>query len=138
MPASTDRSDISKWEELTAEVRRDRRREQRINLAYPIQVYGFDRNGRYFAEQTVTQNVSPGGCRFELKREPEIQGVLAIRLVTREGARSPEHKPVLFLVCWVERSGRRWAVGVSKLQATEVWGLAMPPGANTSAAPAGN
>jgi len=116
----------SNWEELTAQAQRDRRREPRLKLPYPIEVYGFDRAGHYFSERAVTLNVSTGGCMFDIKHQPEEQGVLAIRRVARDGSRVPEHKPMLFLVCWTHRLGRRWAVGVSKLQSGDFWGLSMP------------
>ena len=115
----------STWDELTAEVRRDRRREPRLKLPYPIEVYGFDRAGHYFSERTVTLNVSPGGCMLDIKHQPEEQGVLAIRRTARDGTRTAEHKPMLFLVCWTQRLGRRWAVGASKLQSGDFWGLSM-------------
>jgi PilZ domain-containing protein len=115
----------SSWDELTAEAQRDRRREPRLNLPYPIEVYGFDRTGHYFSERTVTLNVSPGGCMLDIKHEPEQQGVLAIRRITRDGSRVSEHKPMLFLICWTQKLGRRWAVGVSKLQSGDIWGLSV-------------
>ncbi|HUJ40014.1 MAG TPA: PilZ domain-containing protein [Candidatus Acidoferrales bacterium] len=115
----------SAWEELTAEAQRDRRREPRLKLPYPIEVYGFDRAGHYFSERTVTLNVSPGGCMLDIKHHPEEQGVLAIRRTARDGTRMPEHKPMLFLVCWTQRLGRRWAVGASKLQSGDFWGLSV-------------
>ncbi|HVN08451.1 MAG TPA: PilZ domain-containing protein [Patescibacteria group bacterium] len=116
----------SPWDELTAEAQRDRRREPRLKLPYPIEVYGFDRAGHYFSERTVTLNVSPGGCMLDLKHHPEERGVLAIRRTARDGTRMAEHKPMLFLVCWTQRLGRRWAVGASKLQTGDFWGLSTP------------
>jgi hypothetical protein len=115
----------SEWEELTAEAQRDRRREPRLKLPYPIEVYGFDRAGHYFSERTVTLNVSTGGCMLDLKHQPEEQGVLAIRRTARDGTRVAEHKPMLFLVCWTQKMARRWAVGASKLQAGDFWGLSV-------------
>jgi len=115
----------SEWDELTAEAQRDRRREPRLKLPYPIEVYGFDRAGHYFSERTVTLNVSPGGCMLDIKHQPEEQGVLAIRRTSRDGRRLDGQKPMLFLVCWTQRLGRRWAVGASKLQTGDFWGLSM-------------
>jgi hypothetical protein len=116
----------TQWEELTAEAQRDRRREPRLKLPFQVEVYSFDRQGRYFTERTVTLNVSSGGCMLELKHQPEDEGVLAIRRVARDGTRSAEHKPVLFLVCWSHKMHRHWIVGVSKLQSGDMWGLSMP------------
>ncbi len=114
------------WEEISAEARRDRRREPRLKLPFPVEVYGFDHHGLYFMERTATLNVSPSGCMLELKHQPDEKGVLAIRRVSREGTRLEGHKPVLFEVCWAHRSGRRWFVGACKLQSGDVWGLSSP------------
>jgi len=111
------------WDDLTAEAQRDRRREPRLKLPFPIEVYGFSVSGHYFQEKTATLNVSAGGCMIELKHEIEPLTVLAIRRVSRDGTRSEEHRPVLFEVCWVDRSGRRWTVGARKMQAGDLWGL---------------
>jgi hypothetical protein len=123
-PGNTAQS--SHWEELTAEAQRDRRREPRLNLPYPVEVYGFDHGGQYFTERTQTRNVSAGGCMIDLKHRPDAQAVLAIRRVGRDGTRSAKHKPVLFVVCWTQKSGRHWTVGASKLQSGDMWGLSMP------------
>jgi len=114
------------WDELAAEAQRDRRREPRLKLPYPVEVYGFDRSGLYFTERTVTMNVSTSGCMLDVKHEPEEHGVLAVRRIGRDGTRTPEHKPVLFLVCWIRKIGRRWTLGLSKLQPSDLWGLGMP------------
>jgi len=126
-PHSTEsQAQTEQWDELTAEAQRDRRREPRIKLPFPVEVYGFDRSGQYFSERTVTLNVSSSGCMLDVKHEPEEQGVLAIRRIARDGARMPDQKPVLFLVCWTQKVGRRWTLGLSKLQAGDLWGLSMP------------
>ncbi len=119
-------AEATRWDELTEEAQRDRRREPRLKLPYSIEVYGFDHSGQYFSERTMTLNVSAGGCMLDMKHEPEEQGVLAVRRVGRDGSRTPEQKPVLFLVCWSQRTGRRWTVGASKLQGGDIWGLTMP------------
>ena len=111
------------WEEITAESRRDRRREPRLKLPYPIEVFAFDSRGEYFMERTATLNVSPCGCMLELKHQPDPKGVLAIRRVGRDGARLENHRPVLFEVCWTQHSGRHWYVGARKLQSCDMWGL---------------
>lgn len=114
------------WSEISQQAQRDRRREPRLKLPYPIEVYGFDHQGQYFMERTVTLNVSPCGCMLELKHQPDAQGVLAIRRVGRDGARLDGQKPVLFDVCWIQRAGRQWYVGTSKLQSCDLWGLSAP------------
>jgi hypothetical protein len=114
------------WDELAQQAQSDRRREPRLKLPFTIEVYGFDRAGHYFMEKTATLNVSAGGCMVELKHHPDSQAVLAIRRVARDGTRSAQHGPVLFVVCWIQKAGRRWTVGASKLQPGDMWGLSMP------------
>ena len=124
--STENQTEPARWDEMTAEAQRDRRREPRLKLPFPIEVYGFDRSGQYFSERTATLNVSTSGCMLDLKHQPEEQSVLAIRRIGRDGSRSPDHKPVLFLVCWTQVTSRRWTVGVSKLQSGDMWGLSMP------------
>jgi PilZ domain-containing protein len=124
--STENQTEPANWEEMTAEAQRDRRREPRLKLPYPVEVYGFDRAGQYFAERTATLNVSTSGCMLDVKHEPEEQSVVAIRRIGRDGSRMPGHKPMLFVVCWTQKLGRRWALGVSKLQAGDMWGLSMP------------
>jgi hypothetical protein len=40
------------------------RRPERIALQFAIEVYEFDRCGRFFTERSETCNVSDGGCKF--------------------------------------------------------------------------
>jgi hypothetical protein len=120
----------SPWQELSEEARRDRRNERRVNLAFPIEIFGFDIANHYFTERSVTSNVSQGGCGFELKTEVDPRTVVAIRLVSRDGGQPFPHRPVLFLVSWVKEEKKGcWAVGASKLQPEKLWQIAIPENA---------
>jgi hypothetical protein len=114
------------WEELTAEANRDRRREKRITLAFPIEGSGFDRRGQFFSERTVTADVSEGGCRFHLKTEVERGAVVAIKVVSRHTYRPPE-RPLLFKVARVVEEPKGWTLGAVKLQPESLWCIAFPP-----------
>jgi hypothetical protein len=126
MATTSNAASGTSWEEISAEAQRDRRCEQRLKLPYPIEVFGFDQQGQYFTERSMTLNVSPRGCMLELQHQPEEQGVLAIRRVGRDGSRLQGHKAVLFEIRWARRSGRHWYVGASKLQSCDMWGLSAP------------
>jgi hypothetical protein len=115
------------WEELSAEASRDRRREKRIPLVFPIEVSGFDRNGRFFRERTVTADVSESGCRFQLKTEVERGAVLAIKLASRDTNRQQLERPLLFKVARVAEEKSGWTLGASKLQPESLWCIAFPP-----------
>lgn len=49
------------WEKLGIEVRSDRRQESRLALPVPIEVAGFDVDGKFFTEATRTIDVSKSG-----------------------------------------------------------------------------
>ncbi len=115
------------WEELSVEASRDRRREKRIPLVFPIEVSGFDRYGRFFSERTVTADVSESGCRFPLKTEVERGAVVAIKLVSRHTNRTQPDRPLLFKVARVVEESKGWTLGAAKLQPESLWCIAFPP-----------
>jgi hypothetical protein len=117
----------SPWAELSEEAQRDRRTERRVNLSFPIEIFGFDKSNHYFTERSVTINVSQGGCGFEIKTPVAARTVVAIRLVSRRGGQPFPHRPVLFVISWVKKMEKdRWAVGASKLQPENLWQIAIP------------
>ena len=115
------------WEELSAEANRDRRREKRIRLVFPIEVSGFDRSGRFFSEHTVTADVSESGCRFQLKTEVERGAVVAVKLVSRHPNRLKPERPFLFKIARVVEETGGWTLGATKLQPDSLWCIAFPP-----------
>jgi hypothetical protein len=124
------------WEELNSLIGEDRRRERRIPLTFPVEVNGFDRQGRYFSERTTTTDVSEWGCRLQLAAEVEPGTVVALRIVSR----SPEkgvRRALLFQIVWVEWGDGSSSVGAAKLQTENIWNMAFPgeaeKGRNTSA-----
>jgi hypothetical protein len=123
------------WKELSEEANTDRRREKRINLAFSIELFGFDSANHYFTERSVTVNVSKSGCQFRLKNQVNSGTVVAIRVMPPESTHSIPQKPVLFLISWVKQAGDKWAVGASLLQPENIWPIAVPdqPAANRDA-----
>jgi hypothetical protein len=114
------------WEELSLEASQDRRRERRIPLAFPVEVSGFDQNGRYFSEQTMTTDISESGCRFYLKIRVDRGAMVALKVVSRGGSKALPDRPLLFQVARVTQEGDGWVVGAVKLQPESLWCVAFP------------
>src|SRR5713226_2833225 len=115
------------WEALSEEASQDRRKGKRIPLSYRIEVTGFDRAGRLFAEHTTTSNISEEGCRFVVKTPLQRGDVVAIKLMSREPSLPPQNRSLLFQVAWIAREQDGWAVGALKLQPENIWHTACHP-----------
>lgn len=114
------------WEELGIEANKDGRREARIPLTIPIEVTGFDIDGKFFCEATKTVDVSESGCRFRLKRCLERGGVVAIKVAAKDRKKSSEVRPLLYQIARAAAEGQRWIIGAAKLQPESVWFVAFP------------
>jgi hypothetical protein len=106
---------------------RQPRREQRVASVFRIEVCGFNRDGRFFTERTLTSNVSDGGCQFSLRVEVEKDSVVALRVIEQRNGRELDSRPVLFQVERIVPQARGWTLGVSKLQPVPVWGVEAAP-----------
>src|ERR1700687_1550157 len=71
-------ADFAPWEPLSEDVNSDRRREKRKNLAFSVELFGFNIANDYFTERGVTVNVSPAGCQLRLKNQVDVKSVLAL------------------------------------------------------------
>jgi PilZ domain len=114
------------WEELGIEANKDRRREARIPLAIPVEITGFDMDGKFFSDLTKTVDISERGCSFRLRRRVERGGVVAIKVILKDRKRQPEQKPFLYQIARATADGDRWIVGAAKLQPESVWFVAFP------------
>jgi hypothetical protein len=114
------------WEELSREANKDRRRESRVALTFPIEVCGFNRLGRFFTERTTTSDISDGGCKFRLRTEIEREAVLAIRVIARRNGKEIDFRPTLFQVMWLEKRPEGWMMGTMKLQRVALWPVEFP------------
>ena len=117
---------LTDWEQLSQEVRSDRRNNKRVWLACPVEVSGFDMNRRLFCERTVTQDISYTGCRFLLKTQMARGNVVAIRLLGRGHEEAPPGHPILFNVIWVAREEDGWVVGALMFQPEKFWHVEFP------------
>jgi hypothetical protein len=113
------------WEELNTMIGEDRRKERRIPLTFPVEVNGFDRQGRYFSERTATTDVSEWGCRLQLAADVEPGTVVALRIVAR-GANGGVRRALLFQIVWVEFTEGVNMVGAAKLQPENIWNMDFP------------
>jgi hypothetical protein len=114
------------WEELGIEANKDRRREARIPLSIPIEVTGFDVDGKFFCEATKTVDISESGCSFSLKRCMERGGIVAIKVNVKDRRKQTEQRPFLYQIARSTPEGDHWIVGAAKLQPESVWFIAFP------------
>ncbi|MBI3663441.1 MAG: PilZ domain-containing protein [Acidobacteria bacterium] len=114
------------WQEMSAEVSRDRRREQRVALVFPIEVCGLDQEERFFAERCVTSSVSLSGCRFHLSAALVPGTIIAVKLLNRETGYPYRNQPLLFQIAWASKNGEGWTAGAHALQKENLWGIAFP------------
>lgn len=114
------------WNELSTEASHDRRKERRIPLAFPIEVSGFDANGKFFTERSVTMDISENGCKFQLKSRIERSSVVALKVLHRDDSGSLPERPLLFRVARVIRENDGWTLGAVKLQPESIWCVAFP------------
>lgn len=126
MATTTKAHNPTAWNELSEEANSDRRRERRINLGIPIELFGFDSANQYFTERSVTINISKSGCQFPLKTRVNEKTVVAIRVTLPARAKQVPQRPALFLISWVRRAGEKWAVGAANLQTENIWPIALP------------
>ena len=117
---------LTDWEELSQEVQRGRRKHKRVAMTFPVEVSGFDPNGRLFCERTVTQDISATGCRILLKTQIGRGEVVAIRLLSRGREGASPSRPLLFQVIWVAREGEGWIAGALMLQQEKFWQMEFP------------
>lgn len=114
------------WNELSTEANHDRRKERRIPLVFPIEVSGFDANGKFFTERSVTMDISENGCRFQLKSQIERSSVVALKVLHRNRSDSSPERPLLFSVARAIQEGNGWTLGAVKLQPENIWCVAFP------------
>lgn len=116
----------SGWNGHSDDANLDRRREQRLSLRFPVEVSGFDREGKFFTERTTTEDISEHGCRFCLKVELEPNAVVALKLINPPGPLSNTERIVLYQTARVEKTEEGLIVGAAKLQSENMWCVSFP------------
>lgn len=119
------------WGQLGIDAQPDRRREHRRTIDVPIEVTGFASDGKFFAERTVTVDVSESGCSFRLRRVVERGGIVAIKLIAESEPHSSANDPFLYQVVYATNQGREWAIGTAKLQEQSLWAAIAAEAKNT-------
>ena len=102
------------------------KRESRHASRRTIEVSGFDRNGRFFSERTLTSDISDNGCKFDLQTEVDRQSALAIRVIHRRHGLELDSRPVLFEVARMEPQPGGWTMGASLMQPIGPWWVELP------------
>lgn len=125
---------VINWAELGIEVSSDRRQESRIALAVHVEVTGFDVDGKFFTEVTRTIDISKSGCGLPLKHRVGRGGILAIKILDKDGKQPAGQKPFLYQVARCNPGGIGWTVGVAKLQGESLWSVAFPEAEAVTAA----
>ena len=95
----------------------NRRSEARLPLTFPIEVSGFDRDGRFFTEQSSCFDVGEASCAFRLRSEIEEDSVVAVRSFHWQNENVLDSKPSLFQVTRMRKEGEEWIVATIRLQA---------------------
>ncbi|MGB8541617.1 MAG: hypothetical protein WCD49_08270 [Candidatus Acidiferrales bacterium] len=107
-------------------VTQDRRREERVDLEFVIEVCGFDSFLRFFTERTETRNVSGWGCQFPLRIEVSEEAVLAVRVIRQNGDGELASKSALFRVVRVSQEANGVLVHAQKMQPYKIWNAEIP------------
>ena len=119
--------EIAEIEEVANETNLERRREKRLPLSLPIEVSGFDCQGRFFKERTVTTDVSPTGCSFHLAAEADRTIELAVKLIGRNSAEQVPDHPLLFDIVRMDATPDGWFMAARKVQSEDLWYTTFPP-----------
>ena len=104
----------------------DRRREARLTIRFPIEVSGFDREGKFFSERTTTDDISEHGCRFQLRAELDPSTVVAVKVISPDGPISETAKLILYQIARVQKSDDGMMIGAAKLQSDNIWCVTFP------------
>ncbi len=104
----------------------ERRLEERASIEFPIEVCGFDRQGRFHTERTTTRNVADSSCNFHLRMEVELGMVLAIRVISSPNGEEADSRPVLFHIVRLEVRPGEYSVGAVKPGPKVPWKVKAP------------
>jgi hypothetical protein len=108
----------------------DRRRTERKEISYRIEVCGCEPKGTTFLDETTTIDVNEHGCKFDLAHPINRGDLLTIRHIPQEETATIQTERVPFQVVWAEVCENGWTVGAMKLLDKSIWPM------NFSALPA--
>jgi PilZ domain-containing protein len=106
----------------------ERRRGQRVPLAFHVEVSGIGVNGIPYCDHAAASDVSDRGCQVHLTREVRAGDLLTIRVVRREEPADDQESPFLYQAVWVEptENGGGWIAGLSALEPGNPWRVNFP------------
>ena len=91
-------------------------KENDLLAATPIEVSGFDRDGRLVTQRALTSEVTCAGCRFSLAIEIDRTSLIAIRPMARGTGFRNDATPALFQVASIEQEKDGWVLLAVALQ----------------------
>jgi hypothetical protein len=107
---------------------RERRRGQRVPLAFHVEVSGIGFNGIPYCDHVAASNISDRGCQVHLTREVRPGDLLTIRVVRRQDSADDQGGLFLYQTAWVESSenGAGWMAGLAALDPGNPWRVNFP------------
>ena len=105
----------------------ERRRGQRVPLAFHVEVSGIGLSGIPYCDHAVASDVSDRGCQVHLTREVKVGDLVTIRVVRRETPGPDPESPFLYQTVWVEfDEDGGWIAGLSALEPGNPWRIHFP------------
>jgi PilZ domain len=106
----------------------ERRRGQRVPLAFHVEVSGIGLNGIPYCDHAAASDISDRGCQVHLTREVKPGDLLTIRVVRRESPAPDQEGPFLYQTIWVEsgENGGTWIAGLTALDSGNPWRIHFP------------
>ena len=107
---------------------KERRRGQRVPLAFHVEVSGIGLNGIPYCDHAAASDVSDRGCQIHLTREVKPGDLLTLRVIRREDPAGDQDNPFLYQAIWVEFSetGGGWIAGLAALEPANPWRISFP------------
>jgi PilZ domain len=107
---------------------RERRRGQRVQLSFHVEVSGVGLNGIPYCDHAAASDVSDRGCQVHLAREVKTGDLLTLRVVRRERPTPDRQGPFLYQAVWVEptENGGGWIAGLAALDPGNPWLMNFP------------
>jgi hypothetical protein len=113
---------------MSSKPTKERRRGQRIPLAFHVEVSGIGLNGVPYSDHAAASDVSDRGCQVHLTREVKPGDLLTLRVVRRGSSARDQESPYLYQVVWVEfnENSGGWTAGLVALEPGNPWRIHFP------------
>lgn len=113
---------------MSAKPTNERRRGQRVPLAFHVEVSGIGANGVPYCDHASACDVSDRGCQVSLTREIKQGDLLTLRVVRKGKPELDQDSPFLYQAVWVEpnENGGGWLAGLAALEPGNPWRMHFP------------